>query len=63
VDEEFDNGPIIMQAPVFMGQDDTLEKFEEKIHKVEHKIYPRAVKLFCGDRLKINGRKVEILPE
>ncbi len=62
VDEELDNGPIIMQVPVLMGQDDTLEKFEEKIHKVEHKIYPRAVKLFCGDRLKINGRKVEILP-
>ena len=63
VDEELDNGPIIMQASVFMSQDDTLDKFEEKIHKVEHEIYPRAVKLFCGDRLKIKGGKVEILPE
>ena len=63
VDSELDNGPIIMQAPVFISQDDTLDKFEEKIHKVEHKIYPQAVKLFCGDKLKINGRKVEILPE
>ena len=63
VDSELDNGPIIMQAPVFIGQDKTLEKFEEKIHKVEHKIYPQAVKLFCEDKLKIIGRKVEILPE
>ena len=63
VDPELDNGPIIIQAPVFISQDDTLDKFEEKIHKVEHKIYPQAVKLFCGDKLKINGRKVEILPE
>ena len=63
VDGELDNGPIIMQAPVFISQDDTLEKFEEKIHRVEHKIYPQAVKLFCGDKLKIKGRKVEILPE
>ena len=63
VDSELDNGPIIMQAPVFISQDDALDKFEEKIHKVEHKIYPQAVKLFCGDKLKINGRKVEILPE
>ncbi len=63
VDAELDNGPIIIQVPVFISQDDTLIKFEEKIHKVEHKIYPQAVKLFCEDRLKINGRKVEILPE
>ena len=63
VDSELDNGPIIMQVPVFIGQDETMEKFEEKIHKVEHKIYPRAVKLFCGNKLKIEGRKVEILPE
>jgi phosphoribosylglycinamide formyltransferase 1 len=63
VDSELDNGPIIMQVPVFIGQDETVEKFEEKIHKVEHKIYPQAVKLFCEDKLKIIGRKVEILPE
>jgi len=63
VDAELDNGPIIIQTPVFISQDDTLEKFEEKIHKVEHKIYPQAVRLFCEDRLKINNRKVEILPE
>ena len=63
VDSELDNGPIIMQVPVFIGQDETLEKFEEKIHKVEHKIYPQAIKLFCEDKLKIIGRKVEILPE
>lgn len=63
VDEELDRGPIIMQAPVFIGQDDSLDNFEEKIHQVEHKIYPQAVKLFCGDRLRIKGRKVEILPE
>ena len=63
VDSELDNGPIIMQVPVFIGENETLEKFEEKIHKVEHKIYPQAVKLFCEDKLKIIDRKVEILPE
>jgi phosphoribosylglycinamide formyltransferase-1 len=63
VDSELDNGPIIMQVPVFIGQDEIMEKFEEKIHKTEHKIYPQAVKLFCEDKLKIIGRKVEILLE
>jgi len=61
VDEELDNGPIIMQVPVFIDKKDSLERFEEKIHEVEHKIYPQAVKLFCQDRLSINGNKVEIL--
>jgi len=61
VDEELDNGPIIMQAPVYIDKKDSLERFEEKIHEVEHKIYPQAVKLFCQDRLHINGNKVEIL--
>ena len=63
VNEELDNGPIIMQVPVYIGRDDSLDTFEEKIHQVEHKIYPQAVKLFCEDRLKLKGRKVEILPE
>jgi len=61
VDEELDNGPIIMQAPVYIDSNDTVESFEKKIHEVEHKIYPLAVKLLCLGKLKINGRKVEIL--
>jgi phosphoribosylglycinamide formyltransferase-1 len=61
VDEELDHGPIIMQAPVYIGSKDDIESFEGKIHEVEHKIYPLAVKLFCMGKLKIKGRKVEIL--
>lgn len=61
VDEELDNGPIIMQASVCIDKKDSLERFEGKIHEAEHKIYPQAVKLFCRDRLRINGNKVEIL--
>ena len=61
VDEELDNGPIIMQAPVYIDSNDTVESFEKKIHEVEHKIYPLAVKLFCLGKIKIEGRKVQIL--
>lgn len=61
VDEELDNGPIVMQAPVYIDSEDSIESFEEKIHGVEHKLYPLAVKLFCLNKLKITGRKVEIL--
>jgi len=62
VDEEMDHGPIILQEAVKIKEADTLESLEAKIHKVEHKIYPEAIKLFIEGRLKIKGRRVEILP-
>jgi phosphoribosylglycinamide formyltransferase 1 len=60
VRQEMDTGPIILQEPVEVCDDDTLESLEEKIHKVEHKIYPLAVKLYCSERIKIVGEKVKI---
>jgi len=60
VDEEMDHGPIILQAPVKIDEQETRESFEARIHKIEHKIYPQAVRLFVEGRLKIEGRKVII---
>jgi phosphoribosylglycinamide formyltransferase 1 len=60
VDEGLDSGPIILQQAVEVSEDDSIEKLEEKIHAVEHKIYPLAVKYFCAGMLKIEGRKVII---
>lgn len=61
VDEGLDTGPIILQEAVSVEQNDSIEKLEEKIHTVEHKIYPLAVKYFCEERLIIKDRKVSIL--
>jgi phosphoribosylglycinamide formyltransferase-1 len=61
VDGGLDSGPIILQEAVDIDPDDSVEELEEKIHKVEHKIYPEAVKYFCEDRLEIDGRRVKIL--
>lgn len=61
VDEGLDSGPIILQEAVDIDPGDSVEELEEKIHKVEHKIYPEAVKYFCEDRLEIDGRRVKIL--
>ncbi len=58
VDGELDHGPIILQEAVSIDGDDTLETLEEKIHKVEHRLYPRAIRLFVEGKLKIEGRKV-----
>ncbi|MBE3114070.1 MAG: phosphoribosylglycinamide formyltransferase [Actinobacteria bacterium] len=61
VDGDLDSGPIILQEAVDIDPDDSVEELEEKIHKVEHKIYPEVVKYFCEDRLEIDGRRVKIL--
>jgi len=61
VDEDLDSGPIILQEAFPIDPDDSVEELEGKIHKVEHKIYPEAVKYFCDDRLEIDGRRVKIL--
>lgn len=60
VDEGVDTGPIIIQAVVPIEDDDTEETLLEKIHEKEHDIYPEAVRLFCEDRLKIQGRRVMV---
>ncbi len=61
VDEEMDHGPIVLQEPVRIKEDDTLESLEARIHKIEHKLYPQAIRLFIENRLKFEGRKVKIL--
>lgn len=61
VNEDLDSGPIILQEAFPINPDDSVEELEEKIHKVEHKIYPEVVKYFCENRLEIDGRRVKIL--
>ncbi|MCM8796727.1 MAG: phosphoribosylglycinamide formyltransferase [Candidatus Omnitrophica bacterium] len=60
VDEEMDHGPIILQGALKIDESDTLESLEKKIHRLEHRLYPEAIRLFVEGRLKIEGRKVRI---
>lgn len=60
--EELDSGPIILQEAVKAEEDDTEESLEQKIHAVEHRLYPEAIRLFAEGRLKVEGRKVKIHP-
>jgi len=60
VDDGVDTGPIIIQSVVPVDDEDTEETLLNKIHAEEHRIFPEAVRLFCEDRLSINGRCVSI---
>lgn len=61
VDEGVDTGPIIVQKALDIKDNDSKDNLASRIHKIEHKIYPLAIKLFVENRLKIVGRKVKIL--
>lgn len=60
VDEGVDTGPIIFQEPERVREDDTEESLHQRLHKIEHRIYPLAIKLFIEDKLVIEGRKVKV---
>ena len=44
VDEEVDHGRVLAQERVDILPDDTIEMLEEKIHRVEHRIYSETLK-------------------
>ena len=62
VTQECDAGPIILQDCVKVLPDDTPEVLQRRImENCEWKLLPRAVSLFCQDKLVVEGRKVRIL--
>lgn len=60
-DEEFDRGPIIIQAAVPVSADDDEESLRERILRWEHRCYSQAVQWFAQGRLEIRGRRVVLL--
>jgi len=60
VDEGMDTGPVIIQAAVPVSPDDTEETLSERILRLEHRIFPEAIRLFAAGRLKVEGRVVKI---
>ncbi|MFQ5464357.1 MAG: phosphoribosylglycinamide formyltransferase [Thermodesulfobacteriota bacterium] len=58
VDMGCDTGPIIIQAVVPVLADDTPDTLAARILVEEHRIYPRAIRLFSEGRLMVEGRRV-----
>ena len=51
VTEELDGGPVVIQAALPVYANDTCEQLAQRVHAVEHKIYPLAVRWFADGRL------------
>ena len=63
VDEGVDAGPIVLQEAVEVRDDDGWESLEARIHEVEHRLLPRAVRAWLDGRLAVDGRVVTIREE
>jgi phosphoribosylglycinamide formyltransferase-1 len=61
VDESLDGGPIILQKCVPVMDTDDEDALAERILEHEHECLPEAIRLFCQNRIVIEGRKVRIL--
>ena len=60
VDNQYDNGPIILQRVVSVNDDDTPEQLADRVFEQECEAYPAAVELYARRRLQIVGRRVLI---
>jgi phosphoribosylglycinamide formyltransferase-1 len=62
VDATYDNGPIILQRTCPVLDDDTPESLAHRVFEEEKIAYPEAIRLFQEGRVKVEGRRVRILP-
>ena len=61
VDDEHvaaDTGPIVLQEALAVSYDDRAEDVTERLHEIEHRLLPEAVRLFCAGRIELHGRRV-----
>jgi phosphoribosylglycinamide formyltransferase-1 len=60
VDEEVDHGPIVLQEAVPIAPDDDWHSLEARVHEVEHRLLPTAVRAMMEDRITAEGRTARI---
>src|SRR5690606_28613776 len=63
VDNQYDNGPIILQRTVNVAEDDTPDRLAARVFAAECEAYPAALRLYANGRLQIVGRRVIVQAE
>jgi phosphoribosylglycinamide formyltransferase-1 len=61
VEEEVDHGPVVFQEAVAIRDDDVWDTLEPRIHEVEHRLLPAALRALVEGRLKVEDRRVHVL--
>jgi phosphoribosylglycinamide formyltransferase-1 len=58
-----DSGPIVLQEALAVSYDDRAEDVTERLHEIEHRLLPRAVRLFGAGAIEVVGRRVHVKDE
>jgi phosphoribosylglycinamide formyltransferase-1 len=61
VEPELDSGPIIAQAALEVGDDDTPDILGARVLALEHALYPRALALVAAGRIVTDGARTRVL--
>lgn len=59
VDDEYDHGPIILQAVVPVMADETPESLAARVFVEECRLLPEAIRRYAAGRLRVTGRRVK----
>ena len=60
VDNQYDHGPVILQVPVPVLDDDTPDTLADRVFAAECEAYPKALQLLAEGRVRVEGRRVRI---
>ncbi len=58
VTPELDGGPLLVQASVPVTADDTADSLQQKVHQLEHIIYPMAIAWIAEGRVQYDNNQI-----
>ena len=58
VSEELDAGPLIAQGVIKTYQDQGIDDLIERIHQIEHIIYPEVINFICKKQIYLDSNKI-----
>ncbi len=60
VDEEYDRGPVVLQRTVPVLPSDSVESLSARVLKIEHELYPEAIRLFAEGKVSFKDRNAVV---
>jgi phosphoribosylglycinamide formyltransferase-1 len=57
VDEKVDHGKICIQMACPVYDNDTIESLKKRVHAIEHRIYPQAIKFIFLKTIQLDQRR------
>jgi phosphoribosylglycinamide formyltransferase-1 len=58
VDEQVDHGPILFQEALTIKPRETEASLLARVHRIEHRLYPKAIELVLKGYVRVRGRRV-----